>query len=79
MSKYGKTKLDHALSYFCMAFEKILKFMSIIFVPLLIIQQVVLYGENNPMIVVPALSILMALVIVIGVVAIIRHKKQEDV
>lgn len=75
MSKYGKTKLDHALSYFCMAFEKILKFMSIIFVPLLIIQQVVLYGENNPMIVVPALSILMALVIVIGVVAIIRHKK----
>ena len=26
-SKYGKTKLDHGLTYFCLAFEKILEFL----------------------------------------------------
>lgn len=73
--KYGKTKLDHALSYFCMAFEKILEFLSIIFVPLLVVQQTVLYGENHPDVVWPALSIVTALVIVIGALVIKHNKK----
>ena len=73
--KYGKTKLDHALSYFCMAFEKILEFLSIIFVPLLVVQQTVLYGENHPDVVSPALSIVTALVIVIGALVIKHNKK----
>lgn len=73
--KYGKTKLDHALSYFCMAFEKILEFLSIIFVPLLVVQQTVLYGENHPDVVLPALSIVTALVIVIGALVIKHNKK----
>jgi hypothetical protein len=73
--KYGKTKLDHALSYFCMAFEKILEFLSIIFVPLLVVQQTVLYGENHPDVVLPALSIVTALVIAIGALVIKHNKK----
>lgn len=73
--KYGKTKLDHALSYFCMAFEKILEFLSIIFVPLLVVQQTVLYGDNHPDVVLPALSIVTALVIVIGALVIKHNKK----
>ncbi|MDX5121330.1 hypothetical protein [Lactobacillus crispatus] len=73
--KYGKTKLDHALSYFCMAFEKILEFLSIIFVPLLVVQQTVLYGENHPDVVLAALSIVTALVIVIGALVIKHNKK----
>ena len=73
--KYGKTKLDHGLSYFCMAFEKILEFLSIIFVPLLVVQQIVLYGENHPDVVLPALSIVTVLVIVIGAL-VIKHNKR---
>lgn len=73
--KYGKTKLDHALSYFCMAFEKILEFLSIIFVPLLVVQQTVLYGENHPDVVLPALSVVTVLVIVIGALVIKHNKK----
>ena len=47
MSKYGKTKLDHALSYFCMAFEKIIEFSLIVGLPLGIIEQVCIYGETH--------------------------------
>lgn len=74
MSKYGRTKLDHALSYFCMAFEKILEFMSIIFVPLLIVQQTALYSENNPEVMIPVLSVAMILVVAVGVIWIRRKK-----
>ncbi|MCT7870572.1 MAG: hypothetical protein N4Q18_06040 [Lactobacillus crispatus] len=58
-----------------MAFEKILEFLSIIFVPLLVVQQTVLYGENHPDVVLPALSIVTALVIVIGALVIKHNKK----
>ena len=74
--KYGKTKLDHALSYFCLAFEKILEFMAILFLPLVVVQQIVIYGEHRPEIVLPALSVVMTALIGVGVV-LIKRKKQE--
>lgn len=74
MSKYGKTKLDHFLSYFAMAFEKILEFMAIIFVHGLIIQQTVIYGEHHPEQVLPVLMALMIAVIVIGAYVLTNKK-----
>lgn len=72
--KYGKSKLDHGLSYFCLAFEKILEFLSILFLPLVTVQQIVLYGDHHPAVVLPALSIVMTVLIAVGVV-LIKCKK----
>lgn len=55
----GKTKLDHALSYIVIASMKFLEFTSILFLPLLIVQQTVLYGVNHPDQVVSLLIVLM--------------------
>ena len=43
----GTTKLDHVLSYIVIATMKFLKFTSILFLPLLIVQQTVLYGVTH--------------------------------
>lgn len=59
MSKYGKTKLDHALSYFCMAFEKIIEFSLIVGLPLGIIEQVCIYGETHADQIISLLLVLM--------------------
>lgn len=72
--KYGKTKLDHGLTYFCLAFEKILEFLSILLLPLAVVQQIVIYGENHPEVILPALSIVMTVLIAVGVVLIKRKK-----
>lgn len=62
--RYGKTKLDHALSYLCEAIEKIAEFSFLVFFPLGIIEQVVIYGQHNPEQVIPVLLGLMALMCV---------------
>ncbi len=74
MNKYGKTKLDHFLSYFAMAFEKILEFMSILLIPGLIIQQTVIYGEHHPERVLPVLMGLMIVIVVVGTYVLTRKK-----
>lgn len=74
MEKYGKTKLDHFLSYFAMAFEKILEFLSILFVPGLIIQQTVIYGTRHPEQVMPVLMALMIGLIIAGAYVLTRKK-----
>ena len=55
----GKTKLDHILSYIVIVSMKFLEFTSILFLPLLIVQQTVLYGVNHPDQVVSLLIVLM--------------------
>ena len=55
----GTTKLDHVLSYIVIATMKFLKFTSILFLPLLIVQQTVLYGVTHPDQVVSLLIVLM--------------------
>ena len=75
--KYGKTKLDHGLSYFCLAFEKILEFMSILLVPLLVVQQIVRYGERRPEIVIPALVGLMIVLIGTGWYEVKKFKEDK--
>lgn len=44
----GKTKLDHVLSYIAIGAMKFLEFTSILFLPLLVVQQLVIYGASYP-------------------------------
>lgn len=55
----GTTKLDHVLSYIVIVSMKFLEFTSILFLPLLIVQQTVLYGVSHPDQVVSLLIVLM--------------------
>lgn len=57
--KYGKSKLDHGLSYFCMAFEKILKFCAILFLPFAVVEQLCIYGMSHPDKIISLLLVLM--------------------
>ena len=77
MSKYGKTRLDHALSYFCMAFEKILEFCAVAFVPALIIEQLCIYGTTHADQVISLLFVLMLIISAYGV-KLFRDWRKED-
>lgn len=44
----GKTKLDHVLSYIAIGAMEFLEFTSILFLPLLVVQQLVIYGTSYP-------------------------------
>ena len=75
MSKYGKTKLDHALSYFCMAFEKIIEFSLIVGLPLGIIEQVCIYGETHADQIMSLLLVLMIFLTALAVRAVKKLRK----
>lgn len=75
MSKYGKTKLDHALSYFCMAFEKIIEFSLIVGLPLGIIEQVCIYGETHADQIISLLLVLMIFLTALAVRAVKKLRK----
>ena len=75
MSKYGKTKLDHALSYFCKAFEKILEFSLIVGLPLGIIEQVCIYGETHADQIISLLLVLMIFLTALAVRAVKKLRK----
>ena len=74
MSKYGKTKLDHALSYFCMAFEKIIEFSLIVGLPLGIIEQVCIYGETHAD---QIISLLLVLMLILSAFAVKEVRKMR--
>ena len=75
MSKYGKTKLDNALSYFCMAFEKIIEFSLIVGLPLGIIEQVCIYGETHADQIISLLLVLMIFLTALAVRAVKKLRK----
>lgn len=77
MSKYGKTKLDHALSYFCMAFEKIIEFSLIVGLPLGIIEQVCIYGETHADQIISLLLVLMLTLSAFGIKEIRKMRAKE--
>ena len=58
----GKTKLDHVLSYIAIGAMEFLEFTSILFLPLLAVQQTVLYGVNHPYQVLTLLIVLMLII-----------------
>lgn len=77
MSKYGKTKLDRALSYFCMAFEKILEFCAVAFVPALIIEQLCIYGTTHADQVISLLVVLMLILSAFAAKEIRKMRKER--
>lgn len=55
----GNTKLDHVLSYIAIGAMKFLEFTSILFLPLLVVQQLVIYGTSHSDQIIPLLIVLM--------------------
>lgn len=75
MSKYGKTKLDHALSYFCMAFEKVLEFCAIAFLPAAVIEQLCIYGVTHAD---QVISLLVVLMLILSAFAVREIRKMKE-
>lgn len=75
--EYGRTKLDHVLSHICKAFEKILEFCAIAFVPLLIVEQLSIYGVTHADQVISLLFVLMLIISAYGV-KLFRDWRKED-
>ena len=55
----GNTKLDHVLSYIAIGAMKFMEFTSILFLPLLVVQQLVIYGSDHPDQIISLLLVLM--------------------
>ena len=62
----GKTKLDHVLSYISIGAMELLKLTLILFLPLLVVEQLVIYGTNHPDQIIPLLLVLMIVVAAYG-------------
>ena len=59
MQDLGNSKLDHVLSYICKGFEKVREVCAIAFVPLLIVEQLSIYGVTHADQVISLLVVLM--------------------
>lgn len=74
----GNTKLDHVLSYIAIGAMKFLEFTSILFLPLLIVQQTVLYGVSHPDQVISLLLVLMLIISAYGVKLVKDWRKNDE-
>ena len=59
MPDLGNTKLDHVLSYICKGFEMVLGLCAVAFVPLLVVEQLSIYGVTHADQVISLLVVLM--------------------
>lgn len=75
--EYGRTKLDHVLSHICKAFEKILEFLSILFLPLLVVEQLSIYGITHVDQVISLLVVLMLILSAFGIKEIRKMKVKK--
>lgn len=62
----GNTKLDHVLSYIAIGAMKFLEFTSILFLPLLVVQQLVIYGSDHPDQIISLLLVLLTIATTYG-------------
>lgn len=74
MPDLGNTKLDHVLSYICKGFEMVLEFCAIAFVPLLIVEQLSIYGVTHAD---QVISLLVVLMLILSVFAVREIKKSR--
>lgn len=72
--EYGRTKLDHVLSHICKAFEMVLEFCAIAFVPLLIVEQLSIYGVTHAD---QVISLLVVLMLILSAFAVREIKKSR--
>lgn len=75
--EYGRTKLDHVLSHICKAFEMVLEFCAIAFVPLLIVEQLSIYGVTHADQVISLLVVLMLILSAFATKEIRKMRKER--
>ena len=75
--EYGRTKLDHVLSHICKAFEMVLEFCAIAFVPLLIVEQLSIYGVTHADQVISLLVVLMLILSAFAAKEIRKMRKER--
>lgn len=73
--EYGKTKLDHVLSYTTKAFGKFLEFLAILFLPFAIVEQICIYGTTHPDQIISLLLVLMIFLTALSVRAVKKLRK----
>lgn len=77
MPDLGNSKLDHILSYICKGFEKVLEFCAIAFVPLLIVEQLSIYGVTHADQVISLLVVLMLILSAFAAKEIRKMRKER--
>lgn len=77
MPDLGNSKLDHVLSYICKGFEKVLEFCAIAFVPLLIVEQLSIYGVTHADQVISLLVVLMLILSAFAAKEIRKMRKER--
>lgn len=77
MPDLGNSKLDHVLSYICKGFEMVLEFCAIAFVPLLIVEQLSIYGVTHADQVISLLVVLMLILLVFAVREIRKLRRRK--
>lgn len=77
MPDLGNTKLDHVLSYICKGFEMVLEFCAIAFVPLLIVEQLSIYGVTHADQVISLLVVLMLILSAFAAKEIRKMRKER--
>lgn len=77
MPDLGNTKLDHVLSYICKGFEMVLEFCAIAFVPLLIVEQLSIYGVTHADQVISLLVVLMLILSALAAKEIRKMRKER--
>ncbi|WP_131501308.1 hypothetical protein [Lactobacillus crispatus] len=77
MPDLGNTKLDHVLSYICKGFEKLLELCAITFVPLVIAEQLSIYGVTHADQVISLLVVLMLILSAFAVREIRKMRAKE--
>ncbi|WP_270451062.1 hypothetical protein [Lactobacillus crispatus] len=77
MPDLGNSKLDHVLSYICKGFEMVLEFCAIAFVPLLIVEQLSIYGVTHADQVISLLVVLMLILSAFAAKEIRKMRKER--
>ena len=77
MPDLGNTELDHVLSYICKGFEMVLEFCAIAFVPLLIVEQLSIYGVTHADQVISLLVVLMLILLAFAVREIRKLRRRK--
>ena len=73
--EYGRTKLDHVLSHMTKAFEKLLEFLAILFLPFATVEQVCIYGTTHSDQIISLLLVLMIFLTALAVRAVKKLRK----
>lgn len=75
MPDLGNTELDHVLSYICKGFEKVLGLCAVAFVPLLVVEQLSIYGTTHPD---QVISLLVVLMLILSALAVREVRKMKE-